>query len=48
MRCRYKLWGMLAAAFSIGILLGRILPPGFIIVLEGLLILFLTFCWLCS
>lgn len=48
MRCKYKLWGMVAAAFSAGILLGIILPPGFIIVLECILILFITFCWMCS
>lgn len=45
---RYKLWGAVAAAFSIGVFAGLILPTLILVILEGLLILFITFCWLCS
>ena len=45
---KYKLWGAVAASFCIGVFAGLILPTLFLVVLEGLLILFITFCWLCS
>ncbi len=48
MWCRFKLWGLLAAAFSVGILVGIIFPAGFLVVVECLLIIFIVFCWMCG
>lgn len=45
---KFKLWGAVAAAFCIGVFAGLILPPFFLVIAEGILILFITFCWLCS
>lgn len=48
MRFKYRLWGAVATAFCIGVFAGMILPPIWLVVAEGLLIIFITFCWLCS
>ncbi len=48
MRFKYKLWALVAGAFCLGVFAGLILPPIWIVIIEGLLILFIAFCWLCS
>lgn len=47
MRFKYRLWALVAAAFSIGLFVGLLLPPFWMVIIEGLLILFIAFCWLC-
>ena len=48
MRFKYKLWALVAGASLLGVFAGLILPPIWIVIIEGLLILFIAFCWLCS
>jgi len=48
MRLKYRLWGAIATAFCIGVFAGMVLPPVWLVVTEGLLIIFITFCWMCS
>ena len=48
LRCKYRLWSMIATAFCVGVFAGMLLPPVCLVVTEGLLIVFITFCWLCS
>ncbi len=48
MRLKYRLWGAVAAAFCIGVLAGMILPPVCLVVIEGSLLVFIAFCWMCS
>ena len=45
---KFKLWGAVAASFCVGVFAGLVFPPLILVVVEGALILFITFCWLCS
>ncbi|MBQ4516360.1 MAG: hypothetical protein II978_06190 [Clostridia bacterium] len=45
MKCiRYRLWGLVAGAFAIGLFAGLLLPPIWLVFLEGILIIFVAFC----
>ncbi len=48
MRFKYRLWGAVAAAFCIGVFAGMVLPPVCLVIVEGVMIVFITFCWMCS
>lgn len=49
MRClKFRLWALVAASFCLGMFAGLLLPPIWLVIFEGLLILFIAFCWLCS
>lgn len=45
MRClKYRLWGLVAVSFALGLFAGLLLPPIWLVVIEGILILFIAFC----
>lgn len=45
MRCfRFRLWALVAASFCLGMFAGLLLPPLWLVVLEGALLLFVAFC----
>lgn len=48
MRVRYRLWGVVATAFCFGVFAGMVLPPIWLVIVEGAMIVFITFCWMCS
>lgn len=45
---KYKLWGAVATSFCVGVFAGLILPPLCLVIAEGVLIIFITCCWLCG
>ncbi|MBR4874480.1 MAG: hypothetical protein IKU87_01480 [Clostridia bacterium] len=48
MRLRYRLWALICAAFCLGIFAGLLLPPMFLAVIEGILLVFIAICKICS
>lgn len=48
MRLKYKLWAFICGAFCLGIFAGLILPPIFLVVVEGILLIFIAFLKICG
>ncbi len=45
---KYRIWSIVCGAFCLGIFAGLLLPPMFLVVIEGVLLLFVAICKLCG
>ena len=48
MRLKYKIWALVCGAFCLGIFAGLLLPPFWLVGIEGIMLIFIAFCKICG
>ncbi|MBQ3181329.1 MAG: hypothetical protein IJB50_01010 [Clostridia bacterium] len=48
MHLSFRLMGLLAGVFAAGLFAGLLLPPVWLVIMQGLLLIFIALCILCG